>query len=84
MIRLATVHDIYAVEITICTCGFVDVCLIPYIANRSRWKSFVVFMDGSVLQNFSSETACTIGFGHARLPSNCESVPVNYSLVLQP
>ena len=35
--------------------------LILYIANRSRWKTFAVFADRLVLQNFSSETACGIG-----------------------
>ena len=48
---------------------------IPYIANRSRWKSFVVFVDRLVPQNFPSEIACAVGLGHARLPSNCESFP---------
>ena len=55
--------------------------LIPYTANRSRWKSFAVFMDQSVLQ-FSSEIACAVGFGNARPPSN--RFPANYNLVLQP
>ena len=30
---------------------------LPYIANRLRWKSFVVFMDRLVTGNFSSELA---------------------------
>ena len=33
---------------------------------------------------FSSEIDCAIGLGHARLPSNHECFPANYSLVLQP
>ena len=57
---------------------------IMYIANCSRWKSFAVSTDRLVLQNFSSEIACAIGLGHARLPSNHECFPVDYSLVLQP
>ena len=56
---------------------------ILYIANCSRWKSFVVFTDRSVPQNFSSEIACALGLGHERPPSNCKSFPANYSLVLQ-
>ena len=38
---------------------------VPYIANRLRWKSFAVFMDRLVLQNFSSEIACTCAIGLA-------------------
>ena len=58
--------------------------VLPYIANCSRWKSFAVFADRSVLQNFSSEIACAVGLGDARLLSNHESFPANYNLVLQP
>ena len=32
----------------------------PYIANHSRWKSFAIFVDRLVPQNFSSEIACAI------------------------
>ena len=55
---------------------------IPHIANRSRWNSFAVFTDQSTPRNFSSKIACAISFGHARLPSNGKSFPVNESLVL--
>ena len=37
------------------------ISFILYIANYPRWKSFVVFADRSVPQNFSSEIACAIG-----------------------
>ena len=47
------------------------------------WKSFTGFVDRLAIANFFSEIACAIGFGYTRLPSNHESFPVNYSLVLQ-
>ena len=31
-----------------------------------------------LLQKFSSEIACAIGFGYTRLASNCESFPAFY------
>ena len=43
----------------------------------------MVFVDRLVPQNFSSEIACTIGFGRGRLPSNCKTFLANESLVLQ-
>ena len=50
---------------------------IPYIANCLRWKSFAVYADRSVLRNFTSEIACAVDLGHARLLSNRESFPAN-------
>ena len=53
------------------------------LCDHSRWKSFTVFVDRLVLWKFSSEIACAIGLGHARLLFNYESFPETYSLVLQ-
>ena len=44
-----------------CTCAVILSNKLPYIANHSRWKSFTVFADLSVLQNFSSEIASATG-----------------------
>ena len=53
---------------------------ILYTANPLRWKSFMVFVDRLVTMKLSSEIACAVGFGHARLPSNHKCFPANYSL----
>ena len=47
------------------------------------WKSFVVFVDQLVPQNFSSEIACAVALGHERLLSNRKNFLMNYNLVLQ-
>ena len=56
----------------------------PYIANHSRWKSFVVFVDQLVNTNFSSELVIILLYNtYTRLPCNHECFPVNYSSFLQ-
>ena len=44
----------------------VDKRLVPCIANNSRWKTFTVFADQSLIVN---EIACAMGFGYTRLTS---------------
>ena len=46
------------------------------IANLSRWKSFLVFADQSII---SSEIACAIGFGYTRVTSN-HKISANYTV----
>ena len=56
--------------------------VIPYIANRLRWKSFVGFTDQLITTKL--KIACAIDFGYTRLLSNSECFPAKQTFSLQP
>ena len=81
--------------ITLCIACFVHAFIHGYLhssliccvnVHELHCKSFEVEKFHGFHRSTSnrSETVCTIGFSHTRLPSNCERCPANYSLVLQP
>ena len=79
-LAIQLLHVINLCDITVCAI-LIALSDIPCtsIANGSQWTSFAVFVHRSVVANFSSENACAICFGYARLTSSRESFLENYS-----
>ena len=68
--------------------SYTYICLLPYITNDLKWKSFTAFADRLVTTKLLySELAimpCAKGFDHTELPCTNECFSGNYNSVLQP